>query len=325
MSTFALGICAFSRSVPPMEKLNDNENNNKSKGNKKLVILIVVLAAALLAALAIVLFQTRKLEQTSEQLDEVSAIMEYEKQQSISEYEQLAKEYDEFYLTVGNDSLLKLIEEEKEKVNSLLQELRTVKATNAKRISELKQELTVVRSVLKSYVQRYDSLNEVNASLKNENRKILSQYEEQNKVLEEKTVQIAELDKKISMASILEAGDISVNTLNSRGKKTNYLKRVETVEICFKILRNITAERGIKTIYLRFCDSSENLVAKEEGFFVFEDMELQYSAKKDIEFGGESVPVCIYVPLTERLKKDVYSIAIFAEGNLIGSASISLD
>lgn len=289
----------------------------------KSIIISVAIAIVLAAAVIAAIVQTSNLIEANSQLDEVSALMEYERQQSIAEYEELAREYDEFYISVGNDSLLKLIEEEKQKVNSLLQELRTVKATNAKRISELKQELSVVRSVLKSYVQKYDSLNEVNASLQNENMEVKRQYEQQNKVLEEKSAQIEEFEKKISMASILEAGDISINMLNKRGNKTKVLNKIETIEVCFKIQRNITAERGNKTIYVRLSGSNENIVGKAAGTFEFEDGIVEYSASKQIAFGGESLPVCVYLPV-DNLEKDTYSIAIFTEGNLIGNTTFSL-
>lgn len=278
---------------------------------------------ALISAIAFAIVQTINLQEADSQLEEATSIMEYERQQSINEYEKLVREYDEFYITVGNDSLLKLIEEEKSKVNSLLQELRTVKATNAKRISELKQELSVVRSVLKSYIQKYDSLNAVNVSLQSENKRVWNQYHQQNKVLEEKSAQIAELDKKITMASILEAGEINITPLNKRGSKTSLLRRIVNLEICFNILRNITAERGTKTVYLRVCDSKENLVGKAEGTFDFEGGTVEYSTSKIVEYGGENLPVCIYFPV-EDLQKDSYSIAIFTEGNLIGSTIFTL-
>lgn len=293
------------------------------ENKNKYAFIWTILIVALISAITFAIVQTINLQEADSQLEEATSIMEYERQQSINEYEKLVREYDEFYITVGNDSLLKLIEEEKSKVNSLLQELRTVKATNAKRISELKQELSVVRSVLKSYIQKYDSLNAVNVSLQSENKRVWNQYHQQNKVLEEKSAQIAELDKKITMASILEAGEINITPLNKRGNKTSLLRRIVNLEICFNILRNITAERGTKTVYLRVCDSNENLVGKAEGTFDFEGGTVEYSTSKTVEYGGENLPVCIYFPV-EDLQKDSYSIAIFAEGNLIGSTIFTL-
>ncbi len=293
------------------------------ENKNKLIFVGTTLTIALILAIAFALYQTVNLQEANEQLVEVTSIMEYEKQQSIDEYERLVREYDEMYISVSNDSLLKLIDEEKAKVNSLLQELRTVKATNAKRIAELKAELSVVRSVLKSYVQKYDSLNAINQNLQTENKRVWSQYHEQNRVLEAKQAQLEEMDKKITLASILEVGDISITTLNKRGNKTALLRRVVSLEICFNILRNITTERGLKDIYIRVTDSKEQIVGKPAGMFEFEGVTLEYSASKTVEYGGEILPVCIYLPV-EDLKTDHYTLAIFAEGNLIGYTSFTL-
>ena len=250
--------------------------------------------------------------------------MEFEKQQSIEEYEKLAMEYEEFYIETSNDSLLKLFDEEKQKVQQLLQELKTVKATNARRIKELQKELGTVRGVLKSYIYKVDSLNTVNDNLKKENVKVKKQIQEANEVarlLEEKT---NELDAKINLASILEASEIQIKTLNKKGKVTRSLKKITNIEICFQVLRNITAERGYKTIYIRIADANGEVLTVSENTFEFEGKELVYSAKKEIEYNGENTPVCMYYKIIDPLQTGSYSIAIFADGNLIGTTGFVL-
>ena len=247
-----------------------------------------------------------------------------EVQRIIEEYEKLALEYEEFQIETSNDSLLKLFDEEKQKVQQLLQELKTVKATNARRIKELQKELGTVRSVLKSYIYKVDSLNTVNDNLKKENSKVLKQILEAQEItrqLEEKT---NELDAKINLASILEASDIQIKTLNKKGKTTKSLKRITNIEICFQVLRNITTERGYKTIYIRIADANGEVLATDTNTFEFEGKQLIYSAKKEIEYNGENTPVCMYYKVIEPLETGSYSIAIFAEGNLIGTTGIVL-
>ena len=90
------------------------------------------------------------------------------------------------------------------------------------------------------------------------------------------------------------------------------------------MLRNITAERGYKTIYIRIADANGEVLNMNGKTFEFEGKNLIYSAKKDIEYNGEDTPVCIYYKVIEPLETGVYSIAIFAEGNLIGTTGIVL-
>lgn len=287
-------------------------------------IILSISIVLILALGGFIYFQFSKISQAENQLNELTQVMEFEKQQSIEEYEKLAMEYEEFYIETSNDSLLKLFDEEKQKVQQLLQELKTVKATNARRIKELQKELGTVRGVLKSYIYKVDSLNTVNDNLKKENVKVKKQIAEAQEIkrqLEEKT---NELDAKINLASILEADEIQIKTLNKKGKVTKSLKRITNIEICFQVLRNITAERGYKTIYIRIADANGEVLTTSGNTFAFEGKELLYSAKKEIEYNGENTPVCMYYKVIEPLQTGSYSIAIFADGNLIGTTGIVL-
>ena len=287
-------------------------------------IILSISIVLILALGGFIYFQFSQISEAENQLVELTQVMEFEKQQSIEEYEKLAMEYEEFYIETSNDSLLKLFDEEKQKVQQLLQELKTVKATNARRIKELQKELGTVRGVLKSYIYKVDSLNTVNDNLKKENVKVKKQIQEANEVarlLEEKT---NELDAKINLASILEADEISIKTLNKKGKVTRSLKKITNIEICFQVLRNITAERGYKTIYIRIADANGEVLTVSGNTFEFEGKELVYSAKKEIEYNGENTPVCMYYKIIDPLQTGSYSIAIFADGNLIGTTGFVL-
>lgn len=288
---------------------------------------ITLLAAAIIIALlaALLVYSNQQLAQKDQSIKEMEQVMEFEKQASIEEFEQLSRQYEEFYIETNNDSLLKLIDEEKQKVKQLLQELKTVKATNARRIKELQKELGTVRGVLKQYVAQVDSLNHLNNKLKQENVKVKKQYENATKTVKEMEEKNAQLDKIIGMASILEAQGIALKTLNSKGKETKRLKRITKLEICFTILRNITAERGEKTIYLRINDPLGGVMGQQpENVFLFEENNIAYSAKKNIAYSGENTDVCIYYSVDTPLQTGTYTIGIFADGNLIGTTGFVL-
>ena len=91
--------------------------------------------------------------------------MTYEKEQLEAEYQDLSLELEGYSYKTDNDSLLQRLNQEQTRVQLLLEELRTVKATNARRIAELKKELASVRKVLVYYIAQVDSLNKVNTKL----------------------------------------------------------------------------------------------------------------------------------------------------------------
>ncbi len=291
-----------------------------------LIIAVSVLAAALGFSIYLILSQKKLIKEQNAEITEINAVMEFEKQQSIEEFEEMQRQYEDYYINTSNDSLLRLIDEEKQKVQNLLQELKTVKATNRRRIAELTSELTTVRGVLKTYVEKYDSLNTVNTNLQAENRQVRRQYEESNRQLEETRAEAEELDRKVTMASILEAVNINLSTLNDRGKPTRSLRKIAKLKIDFNILRNITAERGRKTIYLRITNSKEQLLpTSTHNFFTFEGMTFECSAKKEFDFSGETQPITIFFPVLEHLEEDTYTFSIFTDGNLIGEKSFILE
>ena len=82
------------------------------------------------------------------------------------EYEDLALQFDGYQqMDIRNDSLQDLLSREQQRVQDLLEELRQTKASNARKIAELKKELATVRTVMQDYVRQIDSLNATNARL----------------------------------------------------------------------------------------------------------------------------------------------------------------
>ena len=116
--------------------------------NKSTIIRFSALFIAIFVVVTFLFVYERKNNEKEAELNQIIAELEISKQESLDEFENLALEYENYHFKPGNDSLLFLIENEKQKVKQLLEELRTVKATNARRIRELRNELGSVRSVL---------------------------------------------------------------------------------------------------------------------------------------------------------------------------------
>lgn len=102
--------------------------------NKKNALVIMVIALlVLLVGVTILLFTEKKTN--SELVQE----FQLEKEDLENEYTRFAQQYDELKLTVSNDSLAYLLEQEQLKTQRLLEELRTVKSSNASEIRRLKK------------------------------------------------------------------------------------------------------------------------------------------------------------------------------------------
>jgi cell division protein FtsL len=141
--------------------------------NKK--IFIIILTVVILALIAVVIYFAREAQQSQRELQEFEEMMAFEKEMLEQEWENFSVEFSTFPTTIHNDSLLRLLDEEKLRVQQLLEELRITRATNRTRILELERELQTVRGIMRSYIVQIDSLNRANERLERENVQVRRQ------------------------------------------------------------------------------------------------------------------------------------------------------
>lgn len=285
--------------------------------NKKLVgaIIILIFIVAGVSFFAVNEFRKNK---------EMTEVFAVEKQEMENEYSTFAAQYDELQIQINNDSLRKKLESEKLKTQRLLEELRQVKTTNAAEILRLKKELKTVRAVLRTYVIQIDSLNRLNAALMEENKEVKSKYSAATAQINTLAEEKKSLNEKVTLASQLDATNISVLPMNKRGRKARKVKDVKKIAISFTIVKNITAETGNKTLYVRIAKPDNEILSKGNTTFAYEDKEITYSIKKYIEYTGEEQSVTVYWDVEEFLPSGTYNVYIFADGNMIGQNSFKL-
>ncbi|MBR5676729.1 MAG: hypothetical protein IKX20_01120 [Paludibacteraceae bacterium] len=285
--------------------------------SKKIAWVIVVLLLAAIGGLAYLYWNQRT------ELTELVEQMTIEKEELQEEYEDLAIQFDGYQqMDIKNDSLQDLLSREQQRVQDLLEELRQTKASNARRIAELKKELATVRAVMKDYVRQIDSLNATNARLTEENqivRRENQQVKEQNSQLSTINSQLTET---VTRASMLEITSCTLSMLNKNDKKTKMASNVRKFQFDYVIAKNITCTPGMKNLYVRVMDPQGNLMAESETkVFEFESGEIPYSMMQQIEYSGEAYNGTCFCALAdkEEVLKGFYTIDFFCDGNLIGS------
>lgn len=285
--------------------------------NKKFIVILVVLIVLIAGVSFLAINEFRK----NKEMAEVFAV---EKEEMENEYSTFAAQYDELQVQINNDSLREKLESEKLKTQRLLEELRQVKTTNAAEIIRLKKELKTVRAVLRSYVIQIDSLNRLNAALREENQEVKSKYSAATAQINTLSQEKKNLNEKVSLAAQLDATNISALPMNKRGRKARRVKDVKKIAITFTIAKNITAETGNKTVYVRIAKPDNGILSKGNTTFAYEDREITYSIKKYIEYTGEEQSVTVYWDVEEFLPSGTYNVYIFADGNMIGQNSFEM-
>ncbi|GHT62625.1 hypothetical protein FACS189451_07430 [Bacteroidia bacterium] len=283
------------------------------------IAIACVLALIIAGAIYYIFYQDKRMKDYQLQSELV-------KEELADEYNDLSNQYEGFKMTISNDSLIAKLESEQVKVQRLQEELRTVKATNAKRINELMRELKTLRTIMQGYIQQIDSLNRLNEQLTAENRTVTAKYNQVTQTVSQLSQEKAKLTETVQMASKLDASNISVTGLNKKNKSINKIDKMDKMEVRFVINKNITAVTGDKTIYIRIQKPDDDVLLKSRSnIFTYENKEINYSAKRTIEYTGEEYPMSIYWQIEEYLMPGTYRVDIFADGNRIGQKSFRLE
>lgn len=299
---------------------NELEKEDKQRRKRALMIVGSILLVLLLVGGG---FFIARQQRTIQEMKELSEI---DKQMLEDQFSELNMQYQEFSFEISDDSIAKRLEQEQAKVQRLIEELKQVKATDAAEINRLRRELETLRKILKSYVVQIDSLNRANEALRTENR---AQREEINRVTsqrEQLREEKSDLSEKVQLAAKLSVSNFQVIGLNNRGRDTERIKSMKQLQINFQVDRNVTAEPGMKRIYLRLTLPDGTLMQQpgQSGMMPFESGEVPYSVARDIEYDGEPTNVSLYWDILEYLPDGSYTAELFADGYMIGRFSFSL-
>lgn len=285
--------------------------------------LLIVAVSILVIAMIGVTFLLFSEKQTNRELIEE---FQLEKEDLEGEYTKFAQQYDELKMTVSNDSLATLLDQEQIKTQRLLEELRTVKSSNATEIRRLKNELASLRKIMVGYINQIDSLNKLTTQQRIVIAEVTQKYNNASRQISNLSEEKKNLNKKVTLAAQLDATNIWVQARNKRDKQAKKVKDVVKFAIGFTIVKNITAETGERTLYIRITKPDNDVLTKSAAnTFSYENRSLAYSIKKYIEYNGEEQALTVFWNVEEFLYAGTYRVDIFADGTLIGSQRFTLE
>lgn len=286
----------------------------------KLLIATGIILVLLLVGLTVLLISEKKTN------SELIQGFELEKEDLENEYSSFAKQYDELQMTISNDSLAQLLEKEQIKTHRLLEELKTVKSSNALEIRRLKNELSTLRKVMVSYINQIDSLNKVTQQQRIVIDEVTKKYNTASRQINTLAQEKKQLNQKVSLAAQLDVTNIWMKARNKRDRDAKKLKDAVKFQIGFTIVKNITAQTGDRTLFIRITKPDQSVLTKDANLtFKYENRELPFSIKKYIEYDGEEQGIVVYWDIEEFLYAGTYRVDVFADATLIGSQSFNFD
>ena len=247
------------------------------------------------------------------------------------EYRELNDEFQQFENSrkfITDDSIKRELNDKYEaariQVEKLQQELSNQKRKSAAEINKLRNEIETLRALLRHYVEEIDRLNKENQELRNENAQIKEQNRNLSSRVEETKRRNEVLSERMTLAEKLNVTGLSLTALNKKGKKEKKVTKAVQLMATFTIPQNNSTPVGEKTIYMRIVSPSGQVLGNG-ATFDFEGGNVEYTAKKSIEYAGEEmVGVTIYYDVNTPLIAGDYTVELFADNFRLISRQFNL-
>ncbi len=285
--------------------------SNSKFGIKDIVVIFLVIVLAVM----VVLYFTKRNEH-----NKIVSELNAEKDSIKVELSQMLINYDS--LKTNNEQLNENLLMTQSEIKNLLVEIEQVKRASVIEVSNYKDKVNTLRGIMKDLYNQIDSLNERNKILYAENVEVKQRYTAVQSKNEQLTKEKDELAQTVKMAQILEALSLRISGLNPRDKETDRISKTQKIMVSFTLSKNLTAVRGAKNIYVRIMRPDQLLlVESQSALFEFEDLKIPYSAKREVNYEGNELPVNIFWDNSghEPLIPGTYTIDVFADGYNIGT------
>ncbi len=303
----------------------ENKEMKKAAGMVRVgaILVVVALIGLLVMSLASCSGNSDK-EKMQQQLDSLK--LANEKLQLAGETESLNQEFQQYenqaqYLK--NDSLLEQYSQAKDKVEKLLAELKSEKATNSKRIKELKGEISTLKGLLRHYVEIIDSLSKENTALRSQNEELQTQNQQLSTTVSDYSQKNQKLNERMQLAEKLNLTGLSFTALNKKGKAEKKIDKAKQLAVSFTIPQNNSTPVGEKTFYVRIVSPEGNVLGGGHTFS-FEGGSVAYTEKKTVEYSQQELSLTVYHNVSTALSKGSYQVEVFVDNYRIASRSFSM-
>ncbi len=293
----------------------DNTNNS----TKTLKIILAIVSVALIALLILYFTQRKESKEIIAQLEQYSGNITVKKDSLENELKSIIIQYDS--LKTDNDSIDQQLTDQQDKIKRLL----SLRVNDTEKIRKYEKELGTIREVLRSYIVQIDSLNTRNQLLTAENIQLKTKSDE----VVTKNVQLQQEKEELTtikdVAKTLVTANIEAIPMNKRGKEEERVSRVEKIRVDFLVRKNTLADPGQKVIYLRIVRPDRIVLGSpESGTFTVGEEQLPYSARREIIYENNDLPVSIYWDDNGDLLAGTYNVELFSEGKKIGESEFTL-
>ncbi len=225
-------------------------------------------------------------------------------------------------LETTNEDLQATLDAERQRTDSIITKLTEEKNLNYAKLRRYQNEVASLRSVMRGYLAKIDSLNNVSQALMTENVGMKKQVASSELRADEAEALAKKLGEQVRKGEILVANNIEIVPINKRGREISRIKRASQISINFTIAANAIAPFG-KTDIVACVTSPDGYVLTTEALPTFDlnGVKTTYTASREVDYQNADLPVSIFFTGEGFVGGD-YEVNLYNNGNVIGSTKI---
>ena len=292
---------------------------------------IGVIVALIVLAVALIFTNSRQNSEFNEVQAQLDSLQFANDQMKLTnEFNQLNadfKAYEDQQIYLKNDSLVQKYDQARLKVEALLKELNAEKRSNSQnkqKIKNLEAEIATLKGIVKHYLAEIKRLGEENEGLRKEIEEINQKNEQLSSAVTTATTKNEELTQKVQLAEKLTLTGVSLHAYNKKGKVEKKVKKAKQLGVNLTITPNNTAKPGLKDVFVRIT-TPEGVLLKGNGSFAYDGTQLEYTAKRQVEYANDELSTSVYWDVNSSLTPGEYTVEIFIDGNRLVSRRFNMN
>ena len=209
-------------------------------------------------------------------------------------------------------------------------ELKKSRRANGQVIKELKDRVEGYEELLKLKDEELDRLKSVNKELLSENSTLKTEKNQLGDSINRLAQTKEELASKVTIASHLKAENISIKSVNDKGKERESPfknRQLEKLKVDFNLAENNVAPIEGKKIMIRIIDQNNQVlfdVSRGSGTFIYNSKEEFYTASQEILFDNTRQKLTYLYEKGSEYAAGSYTLEIYCEDYKIGSGKFEV-
>lgn len=300
-------------SDPILERREREAQQAREKSLKIIMGVMAAVALALAGVLAYIWLQKSALVKD----------LEAEKKDLTEQMETLQADYAN--LSSDYDSINSQLDTSRAEVAELIERIKKTEATNRAKMRQYEKELGTLRSIMRNYIVKIDSLNTLNHRLTADAAAARKEAAESKRANQQLSQEVEDLKGKVDVGSVLKARGLSIAAYNSSDKITDRSSRVIRLLTTLSLVENDLAPAGPVRIYIRVKDPEGVILTNSTSTsFNYGGETMVASASREVDYQRKELDVAIYLNDIPAYSKGIYTVEAYTEQSRLGTAELLL-